>query len=179
MIDCFYSSTSIVQWAPRSVAGFVNFYCSTLFVALTAISRQVYWPGSGIYCPDPELLEIGDDVVFGSRSEIFTTGNHPILVLSCGTIFSLSIDRLGSANVKIGAGGKFYVMEQPQAQLISFVAMIADRVVLMPGATIGKCTVMGSGALGLRATEYKDGSTWLGRGTCRGIGDVTCIFIRT
>ena len=36
------------------------------------IGKRVYWPGSGIYCPDPELLEIGDDVVFGSRSEIFT-----------------------------------------------------------------------------------------------------------
>ncbi|KAJ7455805.1 acetyl-CoA synthetase-like protein [Mycena latifolia] len=92
------------------------------------IGKRVYWPGSGIYCPDPELLEVGDDVVFGSRSEIFTT------------------DRLGSAHVKIEAG-----------------AMIADRVVLLPGATIGKRTIMGSGALGLRDTKYKDGSKWLGR----------------
>ncbi|KAJ7654904.1 hypothetical protein B0H17DRAFT_832516, partial [Mycena rosella] len=67
------------------------------------IGRRVYWPGSGIYCPDPELLEIGDDVVFGSRSEIFTT-----------------VDRLGTARVKIGSG-----------------AMIADRVVLLPGSTVG------------------------------------------
>ncbi|OSD06234.1 acetyl-CoA synthetase-like protein [Trametes coccinea BRFM310] len=37
------------------------------------VGKRVYWPGSGLYCPDPELLEIGDDVVFGSRSEIFTT----------------------------------------------------------------------------------------------------------
>lgn len=37
------------------------------------IGRRVYWPGSGIYCPDPELLEIGDEVVFGSCSGIFTT----------------------------------------------------------------------------------------------------------
>ncbi|KAJ6465986.1 AMP-dependent synthetase and ligase [Mycena vulgaris] len=92
------------------------------------VGKRVYWPGSGIYCPDPELLEIGDDVVFGSRSEIFTT------------------DRLGTAPVKIGTG-----------------AMIADRVVLLAGATIGKCTIMGSGALGLRDTKYNNGSTWLGR----------------
>lgn len=26
------------------------------------IGRRVYWPGSGIHCLDPELLEIGDDV---------------------------------------------------------------------------------------------------------------------
>ncbi|KAJ7230643.1 acetyl-CoA synthetase-like protein [Mycena pura] len=91
------------------------------------IGKRVYWPGSGIYCPDPELLEIGDDVVFGSRSEVFTTDRH------------------GSARVTVGAG-----------------AMIADRVVILPGCKVGRRTVMGSGALGLRDMEYKDGSTWLG-----------------
>ncbi|KAJ7272639.1 acetyl-CoA synthetase-like protein [Mycena haematopus] len=91
------------------------------------VGKRVYWPGSGIYCPDPELLEIGDDVVFGSRSEVFTT------------------DRIGTARVVVGAG-----------------AMIADRVVLLPGCKVGRRTVMGSGALGMRDTEYRDGSTWLG-----------------
>lgn len=51
------------------------------------IGKRIYWPGSGINCQDPELLEIGDDVVFGSRSEIFTN------------------DRLGSKKVVIGSGG--------------------------------------------------------------------------
>ncbi|KAJ7869391.1 AMP-dependent synthetase and ligase [Mycena leptocephala] len=92
------------------------------------IGRRVYWPGSGIFCLDPELLEIGDDVVFGSRSEVFTT------------------DRLGTAKITVGNG-----------------AMIADRVVLLPGVEIGKMTVMGSGALTMRDTAYKDGSTWLGK----------------
>ncbi|KAF7309534.1 Peroxisomal-coenzyme A synthetase [Mycena indigotica] len=91
------------------------------------IGKRVYWPGSGIYCPDPELLEIGNDVVFGSRSEIFTT------------------DRIGSARITVGDG-----------------AMIADRVILLPGCKVGRQTVMGSGALGMRDTDYKDGSTWLG-----------------
>ncbi|KAJ6605825.1 AMP-dependent synthetase and ligase [Mycena sp. CBHHK59/15] len=91
------------------------------------IGKRVYWPGSGIYCLDPELLEIGDDVVFGSRSEVFTT------------------DRIGTARVTVADG-----------------AMIADRVVLLPGCKVGRRTVMGSGALGMRDTEYKDGSTWLG-----------------
>ncbi|KAJ3795144.1 acetyl-CoA synthetase-like protein [Lentinula aff. detonsa] len=91
------------------------------------IGRRVYWPGSGIYCLDPELLEIGDDVVFGSRSEIYTT------------------DRLGSEKIRIGNG-----------------AMIADRVVLLPGTTIGSRAVMGSGALSKRNTSYGEGSTWMG-----------------
>ncbi|THH02453.1 hypothetical protein EW026_g448 [Hermanssonia centrifuga] len=91
------------------------------------IGQRVYWPGSGIYCPDPELLEIGDDVVFGSRSEIFTT------------------DSIGSSKITVGNG-----------------AMIADRVVLLPGTHVGKRTVMGSGALGKRGGVYADGSTWMG-----------------
>jgi hypothetical protein len=52
------------------------------------VGKRVYWPGSGIYCLDPELLEIGNDVVFGSRSEVFTT------------------DRLGTARVTVADGGK-------------------------------------------------------------------------
>ena len=65
------------------------------------IGKRVYWPGSGIYCPDPELLEVGDDVVFGSRSEVITSD-------------SISFDP-----IRISRG-----------------AMIADRVVLLPGALL-------------------------------------------
>ena len=50
------------------------------------VGKRVYWPGSGLYCPDPELFEVGDDVVFGSRSEVFTT------------------DGTGSARVVVKAG---------------------------------------------------------------------------
>ena len=33
------------------------------------IGQCIYWPGSGMYCPDPELLDIWDDLFFfGSRS---------------------------------------------------------------------------------------------------------------
>ncbi|KAG7094621.1 putative NRPS-like protein biosynthetic cluster [Marasmius oreades] len=91
------------------------------------VGRRVYWPGSGINCMDPELLEIGDDVVFGSRSEIFTT------------------DGIGSEKVVIGNG-----------------AMIADRVVLLPGTRVGTRTVMGSGTLSTRNGHYCDGSMWIG-----------------
>ncbi|KAI0338447.1 acetyl-CoA synthetase-like protein [Trametopsis cervina] len=101
---------------------------SIVFRAMGAkVGKRVYWPGSGIYCPDPELLDIGDDVVFGSRSELFTT------------------DNIGSDKITVGQG-----------------AMIADRVVLLPGSKVGRRTVMGSGALGRRNGTYEDGSTWMG-----------------
>lgn len=91
------------------------------------IGKRVYWPGSGIHCPDPELLEVGDDVVFGSRSEVITSD-------------SISFDP-----IRISRG-----------------AMIADRVVLLPGATIGTQCVMGSGALARRNGNYEDRSVWMG-----------------
>jgi acetyltransferase-like isoleucine patch superfamily enzyme len=50
------------------------------------IGKRVYWPGSSLVCDEPELLEIGNDVVFGSRSELFTS------------------DTLGSAKIRIGNG---------------------------------------------------------------------------
>jgi len=98
------------------------------------IGRRVYWPGSGIHCPDPELLEVGDDVVFGSRSELHTS------------------DGLGSQKIRIEAG-----------------AMIADRVVLLPGTHVGYRTVMGSGSLSLRDGYYPDGSTWVSLSFFRGL----------
>ncbi|KAF8997871.1 AMP-dependent synthetase and ligase [Cyathus striatus] len=101
---------------------------SVIYRAMGAkIGKHVYWPGSGIYCLDPELLEIGDNVVFGSRSEFFTT------------------DSLGSGKIVVEDG-----------------AMIADRVVLLPGTRVGRRAVMGSGALGRRNGVYEAGSTWLG-----------------
>lgn len=90
------------------------------------VGERVYWPGSGIHCQDPELLEIGDDVVFGSRSELITS------------------DGVGSNKIRIEAG-----------------AMIADRVVLLPGTHVGYRTVMGSGSLSARDGYYPDGSTWV------------------
>ena len=50
------------------------------------IGRRVYWPGTGVFCPDPELLDIGDDVVFGSRSALITSG------------------RIGSGKIIVGKG---------------------------------------------------------------------------
>lgn len=43
-------------------------------------------------------------------------------------------------------------------------AMIADRVVLLPNTNVGRRAVMGSGALGRRGGGYEDGSTWIGNG---------------
>ncbi|KAH9853354.1 hypothetical protein C2E23DRAFT_798329, partial [Lenzites betulinus] len=37
------------------------------------VSRRMYWPHSGVHCPDPELLEVSDNIVFGLHSELFKT----------------------------------------------------------------------------------------------------------
>ena len=37
------------------------------------IGKRVYWPGSGLEIVEFDLLTIGDDVVFGSRSVVLTS----------------------------------------------------------------------------------------------------------
>ncbi|KAJ7490007.1 hypothetical protein B0H11DRAFT_2403622 [Mycena galericulata] len=108
-------------------------------------ATQVYWLGSGaVFLTDPELLEIGDDVAFGLRSGIFMS------------------DRLGTAKVIIGDGGapSFFVFPHPSHPVLSLrltmcKAKIADRVVFLPGARIGKMMATGSVPLALLDTEYK------------------------
>ncbi|PPQ70848.1 hypothetical protein CVT24_001055 [Panaeolus cyanescens] len=127
----YINSHLLSQGALKDVFSIVGTHyeiVSMVYRAMGAkIGKHVYWPGSGIFCPDPELLEIGDNVVFGSRSFLFTS------------------DRMGAGKIVIEDG-----------------AMIADRVVLLPGTRVCKRTVMGSGALGKRNATYEAGSTWLG-----------------
>ncbi|KAM5343355.1 hypothetical protein ACJ41O_011892 [Fusarium nematophilum] len=100
------------------------------------IGKRVYWPGTGPVIGDYHLLDIGNDVVFGSRSHLVTSDGS-------------SSDRV---TVKDGA-------------------MIADRVVLLPGVSIGEKTTMGSGALTRRNGCYAPGGTYMGS---RG-GDAMCL----
>eukprot|EP00929_Paragymnodinium_shiwhaense_P018656 TRINITY_DN12974_c0_g1_i1.p1 TRINITY_DN12974_c0_g1~~TRINITY_DN12974_c0_g1_i1.p1 ORF type:complete len:1753 (-),score=302.99 TRINITY_DN12974_c0_g1_i1:143-5401(-) len=40
------------------------------------VGKYVYWPGSGMRFTEPDLVEIGDYVVFGSRSTVQTSDAH-------------------------------------------------------------------------------------------------------
>lgn len=91
------------------------------------VGKRVYWPGTGPSIQDFSLLDIGSDVVFGSRSHLVTS------------------DGTGSDYVRIKSG-----------------AMVADRVVLLPGVQLGDKTVMGSGALTKRNVHYAPETTWVG-----------------
>ncbi|PNS19318.1 hypothetical protein CAC42_2495 [Sphaceloma murrayae] len=110
---------------------------SVLYRALgSKVGQRVYWPGTGPAVQDFDLLDIGDDVVFGSRSHIVTSDGN------------------GSDVVKVGNG-----------------AMISDRVVLLPGTTVGDKTVFGSGALSRRDKTYQSSTVWVGS---RG-GEAICL----
>ena len=91
------------------------------------VGDRVYWPGTGPSIQEFDLLDVGNDVVFGSRSHLVTS------------------DGLGSDHIRIGDG-----------------AMVSDRVVLLPGSSLGKGTVMGSGALSRRGKHYPASTTWVG-----------------
>lgn len=100
------------------------------------IGERVYWPGTGPSIGDYHLIDVGNDVVFGSRSHLVTS------------------DGIGSEKVTI----------QDRA-------MIADRVCLLPGVTIGKRTTMGSGALTKRNGNYVSDGTYVGSKA----GDAVCL----
>ncbi|KAF7188075.1 Oxalate--CoA ligase [Pseudocercospora fuligena] len=122
---------------------FGTHYASTSVFARalgSKVGKRVYWPGTGPSIQDFDLLEIGDDVVFGSRSHLVTS------------------DGAGSDYVRIKSG-----------------AMIADRVVLLPGVEVGDHTVMGSGALTKRNNRYADGTTWVGAKN----GEAVCLSVDT
>ncbi|KAJ5683632.1 NRPS-like protein biosynthetic cluster [Penicillium macrosclerotiorum] len=91
------------------------------------VGKRVYWPSVGPAVPDFDLLEVGNDVVFGSRSSIVTA------------------DGYGRDRVVIGDG-----------------TMVGDRVVALPGVTIGREAMIGSGALLRRNGDYPAHTVWTG-----------------
>ncbi|KAF4337287.1 coenzyme a synthetase [Fusarium beomiforme] len=100
------------------------------------VGQRVYWPGTGPSIGDYHLIDVGNDVVFGSRSHLVTS------------------DGIGSEKVTI----------QDRA-------MVADRVCLLPGVTIGERTTMGSGALTKRNGHYISDGTYVGSKA----GDAVCL----
>jgi acetyltransferase-like isoleucine patch superfamily enzyme len=49
------------------------------------VGKRIFWPGTPFYCVEYDLLTIGDDVVFGSRSTIQCSDNEcsrPVLIKS-------------------------------------------------------------------------------------------------
>lgn len=74
------------------------------------VGRRVYWPGTGPSIQDFDMIDIGDDVVFGSRSHIVTsdgTGSHPVLI-GAGTMIADRVILLPGTvigeNVVMGSG---------------------------------------------------------------------------
>ncbi|KAJ5565415.1 hypothetical protein N7513_001657 [Penicillium frequentans] len=91
------------------------------------VGKRVYWPSVGPAVPDFDLVEVGNDVVFGSRSTIVTS------------------DGYGRDRVTIGDG-----------------TMVGDRVVALPGTTIGREAMIGSGALLRRNGDFPSNTIWTG-----------------
>jgi len=91
------------------------------------VGKRVYWPGTGPTVGDYDLIDIGDDVVFGSRAHLITS------------------DGTGSEVIRIGNN-----------------AMVSDRVIILPGVTLGDRCVMGSGAMTVRNRDYSPDTTWVG-----------------
>ena len=88
------------------------------------IGSRVYWPGTGPSVQNYDLLEVGDDVVFGSRSHIVTT------------------DGIGNDPVRIGSGS----MVADRVVLLPGTTL-EERVVLGSGAITGRNETYSSGSV--------------------------------
>jgi acetyltransferase-like isoleucine patch superfamily enzyme/acyl carrier protein len=78
---------------------------SIIYRALGAkVGKRVYWPGSGLDIVEYDLLEVGDDVVFGSRSVIMTsTSEHSNrIVLESGAMLADRCIMLPGSTLKQG-----------------------------------------------------------------------------
>jgi carbonic anhydrase/acetyltransferase-like protein (isoleucine patch superfamily) len=91
------------------------------------VGKRIYWPSVGPMVPDFDLIEVGNDVVFGSRSSLITS------------------DGYGRDRIMIGDG-----------------TMVGDRCVVLPGATIGREAMIGSGALLRRNGDFPEKTIWTG-----------------
>lgn len=115
----------------------------TLFYKLMGakVGKRIFWPGVTLSIVEYDLLEVGDDVTFGSRS-----------VIVCS-------DANEAKPVRILAG-----------------AMVADNCMLLPGTTLDKNAVLGSGSLGSGYYEPNSISVGNVRGQTvplRSMGDVS------
>eukprot|EP00899_Mesostigma_viride_P029467 jgi/Mesvir1/9705/Mv12179-RA.4 len=91
------------------------------------VGKRVFWPGSGVDLVELDLLEVGDDVVWGSRC----------IVMACDAIEALP--------VRIEAG-----------------ANVADRCVILPGVSVGRNAVLGTGTLGPKNFTFPPNSVYVG-----------------
>ena len=102
-------------------------YTSFVYRMLGAkIGKRVFWPGSGVLVGDGmyDLLEVGDDVVWGSRSLVFPA------------------DGQGALPVRIGAGGNV-----SDRCVLYAGATLCEDACLGSGAVAGRKSVFGVGSI--------------------------------
>mmetsp|Transcript_154873 Transcript_154873/g.281597 ORF Transcript_154873/g.281597 Transcript_154873/m.281597 type:complete len:1558 (-) Transcript_154873:324-4997(-) len=103
--------------------------CMTWFYRAMGMrcGERIFWPGTPLDMTQFDLVEIGNDVVFGSRS-----------TLSCE-------DRDEYRPIKVMDG-----------------AMVADRCQILPGVTLGRNAMLGSGTVGHKDCSFASNSVWVG-----------------
>ena len=75
------------------------------------VGKRVYWPGSGVFCNEHDLLSVGDDVVFGSRTTIIAADAKDVAPITikegcfvadrCVLLPGTTLER----NATLGSGG--------------------------------------------------------------------------
>jgi acetyltransferase-like isoleucine patch superfamily enzyme len=162
------------------------------------VGKRIFWPGSGIHIVEYDLLEVQDDVVFGSRSTFYASSMHDCQSLltemiafertrPCQTEEAVrksiseqafqfhavknNLTTSGESGIRTQTSPRvWHTIDMPlrtdadesQPIVIGQGAMVADRCVLMPGVTLGRNSVLGSGTYAPSGFQSQAGSIWLG-----------------
>ena len=119
----FWLMNEMVDKQLCGVHALFGFYWGATTLAMKAlgahVGKRIFWPHTMPKIVEFDLLTVGDDVTFGSRSTIFASDNQRL------------------AHVTLGAG-----------------SMISDRCCLLPGSSVGRNGVLGSGTLAEQDRHY-------------------------
>jgi hypothetical protein len=128
---------------------------SMIFRALGAkVGKRVYWPGSGLEIVEYDLLEVGNDVVFGSRSVVLTSSaerSAPV-IFEDGCMIADRCVILPGLHLKKGTSS-------------SFSSALSSLTIL---SLFSPAAVLGSGSLSPEDFVCPVGSIWVGSrdGSC-------------
>jgi acetyltransferase-like isoleucine patch superfamily enzyme len=108
-----------------------------------------------------DLLEVGNDVVFGSRSAVLTRTSHEVCKPAIFDDDLLEAGKYKRIELRSAVLTRS-IHEACKPVIIEDGCMVADRCVLLPGTTLKRGSVLGSGSLTREDCTIPVGSVWIG-----------------
>jgi acetyltransferase-like isoleucine patch superfamily enzyme len=141
------------------------------------VGKRVYWPGSGVICNEHDLLHVGDDVVFGSRSTVLCADTKECAAIKIGAgcfvadrcvilpgeSLSAAIERVKRALAFRNSALSHSPPPRPLfTTIIAHLFAITSTSQPSPGVTMERSATLGSGGLAHKSATIPAGSVWVG-----------------